>query len=277
MQAMKYFILDSNNQQQGPFSIDELKSRAVGQETLVWAEGMADWTPAWQVGELRSFLFGGATGATPPPPPVGGASTGASAATPGSSLDSSATASPASPVAPARKHHPGRWVGGLFVAVMVAALVVLAVTNPSRDDHRAAIQTQINDALTPSGGNADAASGDPFAVGLGFFGDLIANQIAGPILDEILVYHNYLFFSRTTVTLRGATTTTSWGVLGRVYTVDSKALRRFLDKHSPIFNQQPEGDDAPSAPGDALSTPGDASPDAPDSPSPDSTGGTEAL
>lgn len=232
MQAMKYFILDSNNQQQGPFSIDELKSRAVGQETLVWAEGMADWTPAWQVGGLRSILSGGATGATPPPPPVGGPATAASPVPSGPSP---------------RKRHPGRWAATALLALVAAALVVLAVTNPGRDDHRAAIQTRINDALTPSDGNAADGSGDPFAAGLGFFGDLIANQIAGPILDEILEYHNYLFFSRTTVTLRGKPATTSWGVLGRVYTVDSEDLRLFLDKHAPVFNQQPDGGDGTEA------------------------------
>jgi hypothetical protein len=53
---MKYFIVE-NNKQSGPFSIYELKDKGITSETLVWAEGMTDWTPAWKVDELRAFLF----------------------------------------------------------------------------------------------------------------------------------------------------------------------------------------------------------------------------
>ena len=42
---MTYFIL-INNQQQGPYTLDELRSRNITSATLVWREGMADWTPA---------------------------------------------------------------------------------------------------------------------------------------------------------------------------------------------------------------------------------------
>ncbi|MFW5514805.1 MAG: DUF4339 domain-containing protein, partial [Prevotella sp.] len=65
---MKYFILDSNSQQQGPFTIYELKDRGINEQTLVWAEGMENWQPAWQVEEITRLLFDQPAG-TPPPPP----------------------------------------------------------------------------------------------------------------------------------------------------------------------------------------------------------------
>ena len=42
---MQYFIV-INDVQQGPFSIDELRQRNITSDTLVWAEGMPQWTPA---------------------------------------------------------------------------------------------------------------------------------------------------------------------------------------------------------------------------------------
>jgi len=67
---MNYFII-VNDQQQGPFTIDELKLRGIAPDTLVWAEGMPQWMPASQVDELKTIFqneAGGST-ATPPPPP----------------------------------------------------------------------------------------------------------------------------------------------------------------------------------------------------------------
>lgn len=79
---MTYFIL-INNQQQGPYTLDELRSRNITSATLVWREGMADWTPAWKVAELVSLFHADAANnaqTTPPPAPSAGAATGAAMA-----------------------------------------------------------------------------------------------------------------------------------------------------------------------------------------------------
>lgn len=78
---MTYFIL-INNQQQGPYTLDELRSRNITSATLVWREGMTDWTPAWKVAELVSLFHADAADnaqTTPPPAPSVGA-TGATTA-----------------------------------------------------------------------------------------------------------------------------------------------------------------------------------------------------
>lgn len=73
-QNMYYFAL--NNQQAGPFAVSALQqyvqSGQLTRETLVWAQGMAQWTPAGQVAELGG-LFGPPPlpGGTPPPLPGG--------------------------------------------------------------------------------------------------------------------------------------------------------------------------------------------------------------
>ncbi len=64
----KSFFVAVNGQQQGPFDMGALTQRQqqgqLTRETLVWAQGMASWTPAGQVPDLAQ-LFAGA----PPPLP----------------------------------------------------------------------------------------------------------------------------------------------------------------------------------------------------------------
>ena len=67
--ANPYYVA-VNNQQAGPFPMDELQQKAqTGQltrETLVWTQGMAKWTPAGEVAELAALF------AHLPPPLPGG-------------------------------------------------------------------------------------------------------------------------------------------------------------------------------------------------------------
>lgn len=52
----EYFIIENNGQQAGPFSLEQLVQKAITPETLVWAQGMKDWTPAWKIAELKTVL-----------------------------------------------------------------------------------------------------------------------------------------------------------------------------------------------------------------------------
>jgi membrane protease subunit (stomatin/prohibitin family) len=64
----KSFFVAVNGQQQGPFDIGALTQRAqqgqLTRETLVWAQGMANWAPAGQVAELAQLFAN-----VPPPVP----------------------------------------------------------------------------------------------------------------------------------------------------------------------------------------------------------------
>ncbi|WP_299674935.1 SPFH domain-containing protein [uncultured Dokdonia sp.] len=65
---VQYFYA-ANGAQQGPVSFEQLKvlfaSRTVNRDSLVWKQGMANWTALKDVEELKSFLGGN----TPPPLP----------------------------------------------------------------------------------------------------------------------------------------------------------------------------------------------------------------
>lgn len=54
----QYFYLDANRQQQGPIEGSQLPSYGVNASTLVWCNGMPDWTPAGQVPELAGLFAG---------------------------------------------------------------------------------------------------------------------------------------------------------------------------------------------------------------------------
>ena len=60
-----YYYIDSAGQQAGPVSADQLVAKGVTSETLVWKDGMNQWSKASEVTELR-FLF---DPNVPPPPP----------------------------------------------------------------------------------------------------------------------------------------------------------------------------------------------------------------
>lgn len=60
----------ANGQQMGPVTIDKLKelfaARAINRDSLVWKQGMQNWTALKEVEELKAFLGG----STPPPLPT---------------------------------------------------------------------------------------------------------------------------------------------------------------------------------------------------------------
>lgn len=60
---MKIYFLHTGTEQQGPFDIEELKSKHITRETSIWFEGLPDWTTAGQVDELKNLIF-----ITSPPP-----------------------------------------------------------------------------------------------------------------------------------------------------------------------------------------------------------------
>ena len=61
---MNVYFFHDGNEQQGPFSVEELKEKSIKRETRVWMKDLKDWTKAGDLPEL-SQLFEN----TPPPFP----------------------------------------------------------------------------------------------------------------------------------------------------------------------------------------------------------------
>ena len=49
---MRHYYYVDNDQQFGPFTVDELKSKRLKKSTLVWTDGMHGWVTADDIGEL---------------------------------------------------------------------------------------------------------------------------------------------------------------------------------------------------------------------------------
>lgn len=55
MNNKKYFIAE-NDEQKGPFSYNELQEMRISRTTLIWKEGLDDWTAAGKIQQLQSLL-----------------------------------------------------------------------------------------------------------------------------------------------------------------------------------------------------------------------------
>jgi len=65
---MKEYYYLTGKDQNGPFSIEELKSKKLSIETLIWTEGMSNWEKIKDVPDL--FELFKISRNTPPPPPI---------------------------------------------------------------------------------------------------------------------------------------------------------------------------------------------------------------
>lgn len=221
---MKYFIVE-NNKQSGPFSIYELKDKGITSETLVWAEGMTDWTPAWKVDELRAFLFNTKDASTPPPLPE--------------DVEQPAVA-PVEPAAAIGKKKPQgssclkrMFVGFLFLLAVL--LVAMAVSCPSEQAHKNKIKEKITLALEQSA----QRNNNLFGVGIGLVRHLLTDEILDRVLDEMVDYHNYYVFSKCTINSDGKDKNISYGAFARVFTMNEDDLSRYIDEHNPLSGFEP--------------------------------------
>ena len=60
----KYFYAE-NDKKVGPLSLEELSAADLNKDTLVWFQGLEDWTPMSEIEELKSVLE-----IKPPPIPI---------------------------------------------------------------------------------------------------------------------------------------------------------------------------------------------------------------
>ena len=219
---MKYFIVE-NNKQSGPFSIYELKDKGITSETLVWAEGMTDWTPAWKVDELRAFLFNTKDASTPPPLPEDMEQPAAAQAEPAAAIEKKKGSSCLKRM----------FVGFLFLLAVL--LVAMAVSCPSEQAHKNKIKEKITLALEQSA----QRNNNLFGVGIGLVRHLLTDEILDRVLDEMVDYHNYYVFSKCTINSDGKDKNISYGAFAHVFTMNEDDLSRYIDEHNPLSGFEP--------------------------------------
>ena len=53
---MENYYLHDGTERTGPFSLEELNAKNIGENQMVWTEGMKDWTPIGKIPALAAFL-----------------------------------------------------------------------------------------------------------------------------------------------------------------------------------------------------------------------------
>ena len=252
---MTYFIIE-NNTQQGPFTLEQLAERHLTSETLVWAEGMANWTPAWQVEELRPIISGAyPQSVTPPPYSSGpdGANTLSDDPEDGERIHADATSSEsrsefqqAQGRTPEKRSHTS-WLIGIIALLVILLLMVF--TNPAKEVHENAIRHEVTEAIN----NISATQGnDIFEQGLNMISRIINQNIFDEALEQMLHYHNYGIFSTCTVGFDGRPHKVSFGFLGHVWTMNSDDIEKAIGGSAFVRNA-----DGSQADADAGSRQGD--------------------
>lgn len=241
---MKEFYVIINDQQQGPFSLEQLAELAITPQTDVWAEGMDDWQPAGDVPELTTLLqqqefIQHMNAVTPPaaPPPYRSSASASGGAVPPPAAPQPSVPGPAPSVSATPKSP--RKGNGWVVAVVIIALVValLAFTCPSRQAHTAAIKEVTHDWVAQK---VDAMAGDALGgflgnMGMEVVGDYLKemgvrflNDKLNNFMDDHFEVSNYLVVSVGRFKLSDKTQTVSLGVLGKVFTFNTDDIDRVI-------------------------------------------------
>ena len=53
---MKKYFYSDGKEKHGPLSLDELQQEGISNGTLIWFEGLDDWTPAGDLDEMKPIL-----------------------------------------------------------------------------------------------------------------------------------------------------------------------------------------------------------------------------
>ncbi len=230
---MMYYYIFVNKEQQGPYTLEELRTRHITSDTLVWREGMEQWMPAWQVADLRS-LFESAAQPTPPPMQQ--------------TADSAHTQQCEQPLQQEQpKPQPKRSGCSklLLSLLVVVALIVftLVATCPSRQEHQEAVKKEVNRLLEKS---IDENDNGFFSA----FGKMFTTSLTSMVIDQMLDVHNYVLWSVGEVHYTGHTKKVSFGILNHVFTFDADDLENAMKGNTSIKESE-ESDDEVTPPADA--------------------------
>lgn len=114
-------------------------------------------------------------------------------------------------------------------------LIAMAVSCPKEQDHKEKIKEKIVLALEQS----SAKNNNLFGVGIGLVRHLLSDQILDQVLDEMVNYHNYYIYSKCTINTNGKNKNISYGLFGRVFTINEDDLSHYIDEHNPLSGFEP--------------------------------------
>lgn len=259
---MEFFIIDRNGQQAGPFSFDQLVQKGISPETLVWKQGMADWTPAWKVEELRAVLEAAEAnqsnqnaqkqeGVQQDFQQQGANQQQAQQEAyqkaqqqdyqkaqqeayqqgfqQGAAMHSNFQQQPKKK----KSHFAMKMVIGLIIFI----LALFAVTNPSADAHKEKVRTEASKAVEKAVGSTD---NNFFSQALRSVAKMMAGSVMDEAMNQLFEYHNYIVCSTGSVEFNGKPHTVSFGILGNVYTMNADDMVKALESADNLHIEESE-------------------------------------
>lgn len=229
---MEFFIIDHNGQQAGPFSFNQLVQKGISPETLVWKQGMADWTPAWKVEELRAVLE--AIRANQQQAQQQDYQKAQQEAyqqgfQQGAAMNSNFQQQP--------KKKTNHFAMKLVIGLIIFILAIFAVTNPGADAHKEKVRTEASKALEKAVGSTD---NNFFSQALRSVAQMMAGSMMDEAMNQLFEYHNYIVCSTGSVEFNGKPYTVSFGILGNVYTMNADDMVKALESADNLHIEESE-------------------------------------
>ena len=249
---MEFFIIDHNGQQAGPFSFDQLVQKGISPETLVWKQGMADWTPAWKVEELRAVLEAAEANQSnqnilniqKQEGVQQGFQQGANQQQDyqkaqqeayqqgfqqGAAMHSNFQQQP--------KKKTSHFAMKLVIGLIIFILAIFAVTNPGADAHKEKVRTEASKAVEKAVGSTD---NNFFSQALRSVAKMMAGSMMDEAMNQLFEYHNYIVCSTGSVEFNGKPHTVSFGILGNVYTMNADDMVKALESADNLHIEESE-------------------------------------
>lgn len=260
---MEFFIIDHNGQQAGPFSCDQLVQKAITPETLVWRQGMADWTPAWKVEELKAVLEaveanqsnqnaqkqegvqqGFQQGANQQQSFQQGANQQQAhqqdyqkaqqeayqqGFQQGAAMNSNFQQQP--------KKKSSHFAMKMVIGLIIFILAIFAITNPSADAHKEKVRTEASKAVEKA---VESTDNNFFSQALRSVAKMMAGSMMDEAMNQLFEYHNYIVCSTGSVEFNGKPHTVSFGILGNVYTMNADDMVKALESADNLHIEESE-------------------------------------
>lgn len=223
---MEFFIIDRNGQQAGPFSFDQLVQKGISPETLVWKQGMADWTPAWKVEELKAVLE--AIRANQQQKAQQEAYQ--QGFQQGAAMNSNFQQQP-------KKKKKSHFAMKMGIGLIIFILAIFALTNPSADAHKEKVRTEASKAVEKAVGSTD---NNFFSQALRSVAKMMAGSMMDEAMNQLFEYHNYIVCSTGSVEFNGKPHTVSFGILGNVYTMNADDMVKALESADNLHIEESE-------------------------------------
>lgn len=248
---MEFFIIDRNGQQAGPFSFDQLVQKGISPETLVWKQGMADWTPAWKVEELKAVLEAvEANQSNQNIQKQEGVQQGfpqganqqqdyqkAQQEAYQQGFQQGAAMHSNFQQQPKKNKKTSHFAMKMVIGLIIFILAIFAITNPSADAHKEKVRTEASKAVEKAVGSTD---NNFFSQALRSVAKMMAGSMMDEAMNQLFEYHNYIVCSTGSVEFNGKPHTVSFGILGNVYTMNADDMVKALESADNLHIEESE-------------------------------------